>query len=320
MKILIASSIHPDAVESLDRNHDVKRTLNAPEDVLRTAVGDREILIFRSGVTVSAAVMGHGPKLRLLVRAGSGLDNVDVDYAREHGLRLVRIPGSSAEPVAELTFALLLAVARKVLLADRLIREGRWAKADLGGPLLAGKTLGIVGAGNIGSRVGAMAAAWGMRAIGCVKDPSPAVAATLRAKGIALADFDTVVDEADFLTLHVPLDESTRHMVDADVISRMKPGSFVVNMARGGVVDEHALHSALTNGGGLAGAALDVHEREGEGTVPRLAALPNVVLTPHIGAMALDSQRQIGLRVLEIVDGFVRGKLERTTKDGELVV
>ena len=133
-------------------------------------------------------------------------------HAERLGIQVVRVPGSSAQPVAELTFALLLSLVRNVALADRLLREGHWPKAQLGGPLLAGKTIGIVGAGRIGSRVGEMAPAWGMRAIGCVDRPRPAVAAALAERGVQLTDFDTVVAEADFLCLHLPLDESTRHM------------------------------------------------------------------------------------------------------------
>jgi phosphoglycerate dehydrogenase-like enzyme len=319
MNILVASSIDSAALDSLGQNHDVRFAVNAPEDALMAAIQDREVLVFRSGVTISAGVMQRGPQLRLLVRAGSGLDNVDVAYAREHGIRLVRIPGSSAQPVAELTFALMLAAARNVALADRLIREGRWPKSELGGPLLAGKTLGIVGTGNIGGCVGQLGAAWGMRSIGCVRHPSAKVAAALDRRGITLTDFDTVLAEADFLSLHVPLDDSTHHMIDAAALAGMRKGSFLINMARGGVVDDQALYRELTEGETLLGAALDVHELEGEGTIPQLAELPNVVLTPHIGAMAVDAQREIGRRLIELVDAFAQGALDQTTKDGELV-
>jgi D-3-phosphoglycerate dehydrogenase len=319
VKILVASSIDPGAIEALERGHDVVRAFNAPEEQLAHLVRDREAVVFRSGVTMSAAVLDEAPNLELLVRAGSGLDNIDIAHARERGVRIVRVPGSSAQPVAELTFGLLLSLVRKVALADRLLRDGHWPKPQLGGPLLAGKTLGIVGAGRIGSRVGEMGAAWGMRAIGCVDRPVPAVAAALAQRGVTLSDFDTVVAEADFLCLHLPLDDSTHHLVDAGVLARMKAGSFLVNMARGGVVDEAALHTALTAGGPLLGAALDVHEREGEGVVPPLASLPNVVLTPHIGAMAWDSQRLIGERVVELLAAHERGCLDALLQPEEAV-
>lgn len=319
MKILLASSVDPGTVAALERDHDVIRAFNAPEEELATLARDREILVFRSGVSISAAVLDSAPNLELLIRAGSGLDNVDVEHARSLGVRIVRVPGSSAYPVAELTFGLLLSLVRQVTLADRLLREGHWPKATLGGPLLGGRTLGIVGAGRIGSRVGEMGAAWGMRAIGCVADPNPPVATALAARGILLTDFDTVVAESDFLCLHLPLDERTHHLVDADVLSRMKDGSFLINVARGGVVDERALHAALVAGGNLRGAALDVHEAEGEGVISPLAELPNVVLTPHIGAMAWDAQRLIGERVLELLVAHERGDLDELIQPDERV-
>jgi phosphoglycerate dehydrogenase-like enzyme len=264
--------------------------------------------------------MSAAPDLRLVLRAGSGLDNIDLDYAREHGIRVVRVAGMSAPPVAEFTFALLLSLARKVNVADRLIRQGSWPKPQLGGPLLRGKVLGVVGAGNIGALVGEMGHAWGMRVLGCVAHPNSDVADRLAARGVMLTDFEDVVRRADFLTLHVPLDETTHHMVDAAVLDRMRPGSFLVNVARGGVVDEKALRDALVEGRTLAGAAMDVHETEGEGTVPLLAELDNVVMSPHIGAMALDSQRLIGERVVELVEAFHQQKLNEEMCDGEYVV
>jgi D-3-phosphoglycerate dehydrogenase len=319
VKILLASSIDPAAIEALERDHDVVRAVNASEDQLCDVIQDREAVIFRSGVMISAKVLEQAPNMALLLRAGSGLDNIDLPAAERLGIQVVRVPGSSAQPVAELTFALLLSLARNVTLADRLLRQGHWPKAKLGGPLLNGKTIGIVGAGRIGGRVGEMATAWGMRAIGCVDRPSPSVAAELAKRGVQLTDFETVVAEADFLCLHLPLDENTRHMIDADVLARVKPGSFLVNMARGGVVDETALHAALTDGGRLLGAALDVHEAEGEGTISPLAELPNVVLTPHIGPMAWDAQRLIGERVVELVRAHERGSLDELLTPDERV-
>jgi D-3-phosphoglycerate dehydrogenase len=320
MRILLMSSIDPTAIEALERDYQVRRAFDAKNGNLQALVDDREILVFRSGVEISSDVIEAAKQLRLIVRAGSGLDNIDIESARRNGVRVVRIPGPSAQAVAEFTFALMLSLVRNVSLADRLLREARWPKRDLGGYLLAGKTLGIVGAGNIGSRVGELGAAWGMRPIGCVATPTPAVAAELKRKGIELTDFDTVVSTADIVTVHTPLNDSTRHLIDEDVLSRMRRGSFLLNLARGGVVDEEALYRALTEGDRLRGAALDVHEREGDGVVSRFAELPNVVLTPHIGAMALDSQREIGERLLELLAAFGAGTIDTATRDGELVL
>lgn len=320
VKILLASPIDPQTVMALERNYDVSQAIKAAPVDLRDALVDREAVVVRSGVELSSDVLSAAKQLRLLVRAGSGLDNIDLEFARQQGIRVVRVPGMSAPPVAEFTFALLLSLARNVTLADRLLRQGHWPKPQLGGALLQGKTLGVVGAGNIGGLVGEMGRAWGMNVLGCVGHPSDAVAQQLLGRGIVLTDFDEIVPAADFLTLHVPLNDTTRHMIDAEVLGRMRSGSLLVNVARGGVVDEGALLEALTDGGTLAGAALDVHEREGEGTTSALSELPNVVLTPHIGAMALDSQRLIGERVVELIAAFDQGRLDEEVHDGEHVI
>jgi D-3-phosphoglycerate dehydrogenase len=304
MKILIASSIDPEAIEKLKEQHDVVCAFNAATDTLKSVIKDREVLVFRSGVDISAEVMACAPDLKLLIRAGSGIDNLDLEYVNKYNLKLVRIPEPGAKAVAELSFALMLALARNILTADRLLRQGRWAKHQLTGQLLTGKVLGLVGVGNLGERMGQLGVAWDMQVIGCVGHPTPAKAARLRAKGINLTDFDQVLAEADFISVQTPLQESTRHLISTAALARMKPGAFLVNVARGGVVDETALYQALTEGR-LGGAALDVHEAEGEGKISPLANLENVILTPHIGASAIDSQREIGTIVLETVNTFI---------------
>jgi D-3-phosphoglycerate dehydrogenase / 2-oxoglutarate reductase len=301
MNILVLSPIDPGAAERLRAEHDVIDATGATEGEIRSLVADREVLVFRSGVDITADLMRAAPRLRALIRGGSGFDNVDLDYAREHGIAFIRIPGPGARAVAELTFGLMLALARNIVRADGLWRQGRWVKHAMAGYTLRGKVLGIVGAGNIGSTVGEMGAAWGMEVLGCTEAPSPATAAVLEQKGIRLATFDEIVSRADFLTLHVPLSPSTRNLVDARVLARMKRGSFLLNLSRGGVVDEAALRVELLSGERLLGAALDVHEAEGEGRVSPLADLPNVVLTPHIGASAIDTQREIGERIVALV-------------------
>ena len=304
MKILIASSISPHAIEKLRQKHDVICAFNADEATLKKRIRDRDAVILRSGVSLSAAVMRCAPHLKLLVRAGSGTDNIDLNYIREHGVKLERIPEPGAKAVAEMAFTLMLALARNLFEADRTLRQGQWRKSALAGSLLTGKTLGIVGAGNIGARVGWMGAAWGMRALGCVENPTRAIARQLAGKNIRLAAFDEVIAESDFLCIHVPLTAGTKNLIDATVLARMKPCAILVNLARGGVVDEQALYNALAVEGRLAGAALDVHQREGEGHISPLADLPNVILTPHIGAQTIDSQREIGDRVLKIVAAY----------------
>lgn len=307
MNILCLSPIDESALERMRRDHRVTVATNGDHGHLDTLVRDREVVIFRSGVSVSGDFIDDSPELKLLIRAGSGLDNVDVERARERDIRLVRIPGPGAQAVAELAFALMLSVARNVTLADRLLRQGHWPKKELGGPLLQGKTLGVVGAGNIGGRVGDLGAAWGMRVLGCVERPTAECRAALGARRIELAGIDEVVAEADYLTVHVPLTDKTRNLIDADLLAQMKPGSILVNTARGGVLDEAALREALLEGSRLRGAALDVHGREGEGTHSPLGDLPNVVLTPHIGGLSVqsiaDMTEQATESVLAVLDG-----------------
>jgi phosphoglycerate dehydrogenase-like enzyme len=319
VNILCLSPIDQSALERLRRQHEVTVVANGDHGHLHSLVPEREVVIFRSGVNVSADFIDDSPHLKLLIRAGSGLDNVDVERARARAIRLVRIPGPGAQAVAELSFGLMLSVARNVTLADRLLRTGHWPKKELGGPLLQGKTLGIVGAGNIGARVGDLGVAWGMRVLGCVDRPHDAYRKALGKRGIELASIDEVVAAADFLSIHVPLCDATRNLIDAERLARMKPGSILVNTARGGVVDESALRAELLDGSRLRGAALDVHEHEGEGTHSPLADLPNVVLTPHIGAMATDSQREIGERIIRLLDAFSAGRIDAEAAREETV-
>ena len=304
MRILVASPIDPDAIEELRGQHHVVCAFDAVTHTLQTLIQDRDLLIFRSGVDITADVMECAPNLKLLIRAGSGIDNLDVEYVRRRGLELVRIPGPSAQAVAEMSFAFMLALSRNLLAAHRSMRQGRWAKYEFAGSLLAGKVLGIIGVGNTGARVGEVGVAWGMEVIGCDKDASPARTAKLGEGGIRLTDLGEVISTADYVSVHVPLTDSTRNLINAGVLSRMKPGSFLISLGRGGVVEEQALHKALTEGSRLRGAALDVHEEEGEGKLSPLVGLSNVILTPHIGAMVVDTQRQIGRRINEVVDSF----------------
>jgi D-3-phosphoglycerate dehydrogenase / 2-oxoglutarate reductase len=221
-------------------------------------------------------------------------------------VKLVRIPQPGARAVTEMAFAFMLALSRRLLEADRSMRECHWAKHGLSGYLLFGKALGIVGVGNIGGCVADMGVAWGMNVIGCVEHPTPERVREFAGKGVRITGFEQVVAEADYLSIHVPLKDNTRCLMGAAELARMKPGSYLINLARGGIVDELELFGALA-GGRLRGAALDVHEQEGEGKLSPLAGLPNVILTPHIGAMAVDTQREIGRRVVEEISSFAVG-------------
>ena len=300
MKILIVSPVSTHAVEQLRKNHDVICAFNAPNEEIEDRIVDRDVLIFRSGPDMSAEVMRRAPSLSLLIRAGSGIDNLDLSYVREHGIVLRRIEQPGARAVAELGFALMLGLARRIRTADQTLRQGTWAKHQLTGYLLADKTLGIYGCGNIGSQIGEMGAAWGMQVIGCVENVSEERAHALAERNIRLTNVEELLSASDFLSLNLPLSDSTRNLIGKQAFDLMKPSAFLINLARGGIVDEHALLTALKDNR-IAGAGLDVHEAEGDGKISPLADLENVILTPHIGAGTVDTQYQIGEEILEIV-------------------
>jgi D-3-phosphoglycerate dehydrogenase len=304
MKILIASPIDPETLKELEKHHTVICAFDAVPDVLKTSIQGCDALIFRSGVKITREVLQSSSNLQLIIRAGSGIDNIDIEYVTQHKFEFVRIPEPGARAVAEMSFGLMLALSRNIFLADRMTKQGHWIKREIVGYLLANKTLGIIGVGNIGSTVGHMGAIWEMNVIGCVEHPSQQRADELNPKGIHLMSFKEVISHSDYISIHVPLKDSTQNLINADAFSLMKPGVYLINLARGGVVDEDALLYSMSNGGPVRGAALDVHKQEGEGKVSPLAGLPNVILTPHIGAMTIDTQREIGRRILETVHLF----------------
>jgi D-3-phosphoglycerate dehydrogenase / 2-oxoglutarate reductase len=301
LHIVVISPVHDPALQSLERDHHtVVRAFNPTQHELESLVAEAEVLIFRSGVQIDAHIVEAASRLRLLVRAGAGTDNIDVAAAEAAGVRIVTIPEPGAKAVAEMAFTLMLALARNVLEADRSLRAGHWRKHALTGRALGGKTLGVLGAGNIGSRVARLGVAWGMDALGAVEYPTPRLVQRLARQDTTVVALPELLSRSDYVSVHVPLQPSTKNLLDRQALAQMRPGAFLVNLARGGVVDEHALYEALV-AGHLAGAALDVHAREGEGEISPLASLPNVILTPHIGAGTREAQAEIGERILEVI-------------------
>jgi phosphoglycerate dehydrogenase-like enzyme len=301
MKILIASAVSNDAIDTLRIHHEVVYTPGADEDRLCSAIDGCDVLVFRSGVEITARVLDCAPDLTAVIRAGSGYDNIDLSVLERRVLHFFRVPGPGAKAVAEMAFTLMLALSRRLLWADHEWRNGNWVKRQAAGVLMTGKVLGIVGAGNIGSRTGELGAAWGMEVLGCVEHPNPVVEASLAHKGIKLVDKDEVLRRSDFVSVHVPLQASTIDLISAREFELMKPQAFLVNMARGGVVNESDLLEALESGR-LAGAGLDVHVHEGDGNISPLAHLDNVLLTPHIGAGTTDTQEEIGAVIVRCIE------------------
>ena len=310
MRILVAERIAREGLERLAARHQVDERLGLDAAALRAAIESYDALVVRSQVQVDAALLEAGRRLRVVGRAGTGLDNVDAAAAARLGIAVVNAPGGNAVAAAELTLGLLLAVARHIPAADASTRGGEWARARFAGTELRGKVLGIVGLGRIGLAVADRAAGFGMRLLGT----DPHVAAEVAERhGIEVTDLSGLVARADVVTFHVPLTAETTGLLDRSAIAALKPGAIVLNVARGGIVDEAALAEALREGR-LGGAGIDVYEHEPPDGSPLLEA-PNVVLTPHIAASTAEAQVAVGIevadRVLEVLDGLPAGALAR---------
>ena len=254
------------------------------EELLAVA-GEYDAFIIRSRTKIDRAVLDRATRLRLVARPGTGLDNVDVEYAKTKGVTVVNSPESLVEGVSEHVILLMLALSRKLVTADVGTRAGKWEKNALMGRELKGKTLGIVGLGRIGKRIAEIARTLGMSVLfyDVITIP-PEVVASLGARVVGL---DELFTNSDFITLHVPMTPDTAHMIGAQRLGQMKKTAFLINTSRGGVIDEAALAAALQNGT-IAGAALDVFEKEPPAG-PILTA-PNTILTPHIGGQTEEAQ------------------------------
>jgi phosphoglycerate dehydrogenase-like enzyme len=300
-RVLVCDPIHDDGVALL-RQHatvDIRPGLSRAE--LEEAVGDADALIVRSATKVPASVIARGHRLRVIGRAGAGLDTIDVQAARVQGIEVVNAPDANTVAVAEHTIGLMLTLARRLVAADQSMKAGRWEKSRLMGTGLMGKTLGIVGFGRIGRQVARYAQAFGMRVL--VNQPrlTPELALEW---GVEQADLTILLREADFVTLHVPMRAETNGMIGASELSLMKPTAYIINTARGGVIDEASLLAAL-DAGKLAGAALDVFTQE-PAMDSQLATHPRVLATPHIAASTEDAQRSAAMVVAEQIVAIIR--------------
>lgn len=252
-----------------------------------------DALIVRSATKVTRDMLSLGPRLKAVGRAGVGVDNVDIPAATEKGVAVFNAPGGNTTAAAELTMALLISVARKIPAAEASLRSGRWNRSDFKGVELRGKTLGLIGAGRIGSEVGIRCKAFDMHVIAYDPYLSPTRAEEL---DIEMVGLEEVIRRGDFISIHVPLTEETKGIVGPGALEQMKPTAFVVNASRGGVVDEAALAKAL-HGGDIAGAALDVYENEPLPADSSLRDAPNLVLTPHLGASTIEAQEGVATEV-----------------------
>jgi len=254
-------------------------------------------LIVRSATKVREPMFERAPLLKVVGRAGVGVDNIDLNTASERGIAVMNAPAGNTVSAAELTMALILSAARWVPEADRSIREGKWERARLRGMELRGKMLGLIGAGRIGSEVAVRCRAFGMDVIAYDPFLSQERAHELR---LNLVGLDDVLKNADVISLHVPLTDETRGLIAESSLEKMKNDALVVNASRGGVIDETALAAALVNGS-IAGAALDVYETEPIPTDSALRDAPNLILTPHLGASTKEAQIHVAREVAEAI-------------------
>lgn len=307
MKIVISDSLPTSAADLLrDAGWTVDAEAGRPLDALKAALADADGLIVRSATKVDADLIAAAPNLRVIARAGSGVDNVDLTAASQRGILVLNAPGANSISVAEHAFALMLTLARSIAQADAHMKNGRWEKKSLQGAELRGKTLGVVGFGRIGREVVRRARAFEMRIVAHDPYVSSQLAEDL---DVELVSMDDLCARADFITLHLPSSAGTKRLLSKERLAQCKPGVRIINTARGTLVDEAALAEAIASGH-VAGAALDVFEREPPPDTT-LTGLPQVVATPHIAASTKEAQELVGLETATCVREFLRSGVVR---------
>jgi D-3-phosphoglycerate dehydrogenase / 2-oxoglutarate reductase len=322
MRILVCDGLEKTGVDILRAAQGVtvdERPALSPED-LWSIIGEYDALIVRSKTRVTAELIDRATNLRVVGRAGTGVDNIEVAAATRHGVVVMNAAAGNTITTAEHTMAMLLALARQIPQAVESTRAGRWEKNKFTGVELMGKTLGIIGLGRIGSAVAQRARAFGMNVLAC--DPYFTQEAA-RELDIEMAPLDDVLRHSDFITVHTPLTDETRGIIDADAIDKMKPGVRLINCARGGLIDERALAEAI-RAGRVAGAALDVFEAEPTPSDNPLLALGQVIPTPHLGASTTEAQLGVATMIAEqVLDylkrGTVRGAVNMPAVSAELL-
>src|SRR6266513_2928952 len=320
-KVLIADSISQRGIDELSREGALDITIKPglSETNLIEIIPEFSALVVRSQTKVTADVLKAGGKLRVVGRAGVGVDNVDVEAATRRGIVVLNAPGGNTISTAEHAFSLLLCVARKIPQADAAVRSGKWDRKNLEGVELYNKTLGIIGMGRIGSELSRRAIAFGMRVVAY----DPYLSATrARSLQVELVDeLDDLLASADFISLHTPLTTETRHLLNVTRLQKTKRGVRIVNCARGGLIDETALLKALQDRH-VAGAALDVFETEPLPADSPLRSAPNLILTPHLGASTAEAQESVGIEIAQsiraaLLEGTIRNAVNMPNLDAK---
>ncbi len=302
--VLICDQVNPILNKILEENGlKISYEPEITPEQIKEKIGEFNIVIVRSRTKLTKEMIENANNCKIIARVGVGLDNIDLDAAKAKNIRVINAVEGAMNAVAEQVLGLMLSLARNIARADREIRKGNWLKKELMGSELKGKYLGIVGLGNIGKRLGRLARAFNMNIIGY--DVVPIDEEFSKEVGLMKSDLDTLLQSSDYVSLHVPLLDSTYHLINAEKLSTMKKTACVINTSRGGVIDEKALYDALKNGN-LGGAALDVFEKEPATDNP-LTTLPNVILTPHIGAQTKEAQSLAANVIAEKIIQILRG-------------
>jgi D-3-phosphoglycerate dehydrogenase len=315
LRVVVADELPPAAFEQLARpGWDVVATFGRPREELTQALAGADALVVRSATRVTADLIGQAPRLRVIARAGTGVDTIDVDAATERGILVINAPGANTVSVAELTMAFILALARRVPAADASMKAGQWEKKKFTGGEVQGRTLGLVGFGRIGQEVARRAQAFGMSVIAFDPYLSPEAMAGAGATPAAL---ESLLAQSDVISLHAPASPQTRHLINRERLARCRKGVFIVNTARGDLVDPAALAAAIQDGH-VAGAALDVFEKEPPADAT-LQSLPEVIATPHIGASTREGQDRVGIETVEALADFLDRGLIRNAVNAPAV-
>ena len=302
--VLICDQVNPILNEILEKNGlQITYEPEITPEQIEEKIGNFEVVIVRSRTKITKDMIDKATKCQIIARVGVGLDNIDQAAAKEKNIRVINAVEGAMNAVAELVIGLMLSLAREIPRADREVRNGNWIKKELMGTELRGKYLGIVGLGNIGKRLGRLARALNMNIIGY--DVVPIDEEFSKEVGLMKADLGTLLASSDYVSLHVPLLDSTKHLINAEKMSTMKNTSRIINTSRGGVIDENALYEFLKDGK-LGGAALDVFEVE-PATSNNLATLPNFISTPHMGAQTKEAQSLAANVIAEKIIQILRG-------------
>jgi D-3-phosphoglycerate dehydrogenase / 2-oxoglutarate reductase len=314
MRILVAEPLAAEGVELLRARHEVDERTGLPRAELCSTVGEYDALVVRSQVAADAELIAAGSRLVVIGRAGVGVDNVDLEAATRAGIVVVNAPTGNTIAAAEHTLALMLGLARRIAAADASVRRGEWRRSEFTGLELRGRTLGIVGLGKIGQAIAQRARSFEMMVL--ASDPF-VTREQAASHGVELVEHDDLLARADVVSVHVPLTRATKGLIDAAALARMKPGALLLNVARGGVVDEAALADALRSGR-LAGAGVDVFEHEPPADSPLLDA-PNTILTPHLGASTAEAQVAVATEVAGQILDVLEGRSARYAVNAPLI-